>query len=261
MRPLAHPCECLLCFFLLACVANALCAADDDFETRVFQGKASQTLPYRLLKPQNYDPQKSYPLVLFLHGAGERGEDNKAQLLHVVGVFASKENRERFPCFVVAPQCPEGKRWVEVDWAAKSHTQPEEPSVPMALTVELVKQLSKEFHIDPQRQYVIGLSMGGYGTWDILTRHPDMFAAGVPICGGADENTAPRIAKLPIWVFHGEVDSVVPTIRSKNMIAALERAGGKPRYTEYPKCDHNSWTPAIQEPDLLPWLFAQKRGL
>jgi len=103
--------------------------------------------------------------------------------------------------------------------------------------------------------------MGGYGTWDILTRHPDMFAAGVPICGGADENTAPRIAKLPIWVFHGEVDSVVPTIRSKNMIAALERAGGKPRYTEYPKCDHNSWTLAIQEPDLLPWLFAQKRGL
>jgi predicted peptidase len=260
MRPLAHPCECLLCFLLLACVANAVGAADDDFEARVFQGTESQTLPFRLLKPQNYDPQKSYPLILFLHGAGERGEDNKAQLLHVVGVFASQENREKYPCFVVAPQCPEGKRWVEVDWAAKSHTQPKEPSAPMALTVELVKQLQKEFHLDPQRQYVIGLSMGGYGAWDILTRYPNMFAAGVPICGGGDENTAPRIAKLPIWVFHGEVDSVVPTIRSKNMIAALERAGGQPRYTEYPKCDHNSWTPAIQEPDLLPWLFSQKRG-
>jgi len=245
--------------FALLVVAPPATAADDDFQALVFQD-AQQKLNYRLLKPENYDPQKKYPLVLFLHGAGERGDDNKAQLVHVVHIFTTKENRAKYPCFVLAPQCPSGQKWSEVNWGAASHTQSEKPATPMALTLKLIEQLKKEFSIEADRLYVSGLSMGGYGTWDVIARHPQMFAAAVPMCGGGDESTAPRIAKLPIWNFHGDKDGAVKVERSRNMIEALKKAGGAPKYTEYPGVGHDCWNPACKEPDLLPWLFAQKRS-
>ena len=234
--------------------------AGEDFEARTFKDAQGKTLPYRLLKPSAYDAQKKYPLVFFMHGAGERGTNNSAQLLHVVKMFAKPENREKYPCFVVAPQCPAGRKWVEVDWGAATHKQPEKPSTPMALTLELLESLQKEFSIDARRLYVTGLSMGGYGTWDLIARRPEMFAAAVPMCGGGDEAAAPRIAKLPIWNFHGADDQAVKVSRSRNMIEALKKAGGAPRYTEYLAGGHNCWEPAAREPDLLPWLFKQQRA-
>ncbi|MCY2929043.1 MAG: alpha/beta hydrolase-fold protein [Planctomycetota bacterium] len=241
--------------------ARAVDPAPVTFEQRVFASKANagESLPYVVAKPADWDAKKTYPLLVFLHGAGERGDDNQAQLKWG-REWMEKAVRE-FHAVVVAPQCPPDARWVEADWSQKTTAMPKEPSRPMRLLFELLGGVEKEFSVDPARRYVAGLSMGGYGTWDALCRRPGYFAAGVPICGGGDENQAKAIVKIPVWVFHGAKDSVVPVVRARNMVAALKKAGGTPKYTEYPDVDHFSWVPAFAEPDLLKWLFAQKRNI
>ncbi len=251
-----------LLLFVLMMLAGPLtfaAAADLPLEKRTFTDASGKVLRYRLLKPENYDSKQSYPLVLFLHGAGERGDDNDKQLIHGIPEFARPENRQKYPCFLAAPQCPDKVKWVDTDWTADAHKQPAEPTEPLRLTMELLDALPKEFNIDRKRIYVTGLSMGGFGTWDILARRPDLFAAAAPVCGGADEATAPKIAKIPIWAFHGAKDTVVKPARSRNMIAALKKAGGSPKYTEYPDEGHGSWAPAYRDPELFQWLFAQKK--
>ncbi len=231
------------------------------FEKRVYKDTQGKTLPYRLLIPENYDPKKQYPLVVFLHGIGECGTDNEKQLIHGVKTFAQPEYRRKYPCFVLAPQCPLGALWVRGDLNLNlaRHKMPAEPSAPMRLLLELIPALQKEFRIDPKRLYVTGMSLGGFGTWDLLCRRPDWFAAAAPVCGGADEEQAPKIARIPIWVFHGAKDDVVKPTWSRNMVAALRKAGGKPKYTEYPDVGHNAWDRAYKDPELYAWLFAQKR--
>lgn len=228
-------------------------------EKLIYKDSVGKTLPYRLMKPEGYDAAKKYPLVVFLHGAGERGTDNEKQLVHGVPQFASEANREKYPCFLIAPQCPDDTKWVDVDWSADSHQSPKEMTEPTRLTVELLESLAKQYSIDPKRIYLTGLSMGGYGTWDLIARRPELFAAAVPICGGGDEATAEKIKGLPIWAFHGAKDGAVKPARSRNMIAALERAGGKPKYTEYPDVGHDSWNPAYKDAEMLKWLFEQKK--
>jgi predicted peptidase len=231
----------------------------DMLEKLIYTNIDGKTLPYRLLKPLNYNPKEKYPLVVFLHGAGERGDDNDKQLLHGVPEFLTAENRKDNPCFLIAPQCPEGKKWVDVDWSAESETQPKELSESMRLTLGLIDRMQKDFSIDAKRIYVTGLSMGGFGAWDIIARKPDLFAAAVPICGGGDETTASTIAKIPIWAFHGAKDPAVNVSRTRRMIAALKKAGGEPKYTEYPDEGHASWVPAYKEAAMMKWLFAQKK--
>lgn len=231
----------------------------DQLEKKTFEGKSGKTLRYRLLSPQPYDASKKYPLVLFLHGSGERGSDNEAQLIHGVAEFVKPDNRQKYPCFLVAPQCPAGQKWVDVDWSAATHWQPKEPSESASLVLELIPALEKECSIDPKRIYLTGLSMGGYGAWDLLARRPDLFAADVPICGGGDEKQAAKLVKVPIWAFHGDQDTAVPVCRTRNMIAAIKEAGGHPRYTEYPGRGHDSWVPAYKDDAMMKWLFEQKR--
>ena len=240
--------------------APALRAADvkELFEARIYTNDKGQKLGYRLLKPKDYDPAKKYPLVLFLHGAGERGDDNAVQLVHGMADFAQDENRAKYPCFVLAPQCPKNKRWVEVDWSAPTHEQPEQLSESLQLTFDAIAGLKKEFSIDDKRFYVTGLSMGGYGTWDVAQRMPGQVAAAAPICGGGDEKQAAKLVKVPVWCFHGDKDTAVKVDRSRNMIAAIKKAGGNPKYTEYPGVGHNSWTQTYKDPAFMAWLFAQK---
>jgi len=247
----------------LALVSASACLAEEaelrnKMEKRVYQDPKGEKLPYRLFIPPAYDPQKKYPLILFLHGAGERGDDNEAQLVHAqVLRLVADPNR---PCFLVAPQCPVGRKWVEVPWDFKTfHETPAEPSLPMRLTMELLDQLDKEFSIDPDRRYVTGLSMGGFGTFDLLVRRPDYFAAAVPICGGADDSKAAQIAHVAIWAFHGSADGAVPVVRSRSIIEALKKAGANPKYTEYEGAGHNVWSRAYLEPELPGWLFSQSR--
>lgn len=217
-------------------------------------------LPYRYMAPARVEDGKKYPLVIFLHGAGERGNDNNVQLVHGVKAFANPEAREKYPCFLIAPQCPVGKRWVEVDWSAKRHDMPPRPSEPLNWLLGLLEKLKKEKPIDLDRVYVTGLSMGGYGTWDLLSRHADLVAAAVPICGGGDESKAPAMKGVPIWAFHGDKDTAVIPERSRRMVEAVKKAGGTVKYTEYPGVGHNSWDPAYADKELLPWMFAQKRS-
>lgn len=238
----------------------------DRFSAQHVDAKSGLRLPYRWLCPLvTSSPQ---PLVVFLHGAGERGDDNRAQLRNgAAELLASEHARQDFPCYALLPQCPHGQRWVEVDWSAPSHTLPPQPSQPLAAVWELVSQLlSPAPHADPgaplidaSRVYLVGLSMGSFGVWDLLSRHPDAFAAAIAICGGGDEQQAARFAHVPLWAFHGALDPVVSVERSRHMIAALHAQGAAPRYLEYPQVGHDAWTRAFAEPALLPWLFSMRK--
>lgn len=224
-------------------------------EAKTFKGADGGTLLYRIHAPKGKEGK--LPLVLFLHGAGERGDDNAAQVKHGIKQFLARQ--EKYPCVLVVPQCPKGQSWAAIRRGA-SPTQEEKSSGPMTLTIELVDSLRKELPVDPARLYVTGLSMGGYGTWDLLMRKPAMFAAGVPVCGGADKAQAPKIAQIPVWVFHGGNDGVVKTKRSQDMVAALKAAGGQPKYDEYPGVGHDSWNRAYATKELYEWLFGQRRA-
>jgi predicted peptidase len=237
-----------------------LFAADnrDRYEARMFQD-GGLTLPYRLLMPKALAAEQKFPLVIFLHGAGERGNDNKLQLVHGLNDFAADEIMDKYPAFVVAPQCPSGKRWVEVDWGLDKHSQPERPSESLVLTFKLIDTLRKVLPIDEGRIYITGLSMGGFGVWDALARRPELFAAAAPVCGGADLATAGKIKAIPIWAFHGDKDGVVKPHRSRDMIAALKAAGSTPKCTEYSGVGHDSWTATYRDAALYEWLFAQRK--
>lgn len=239
----------------------ALPAADhrDRYEGREFNGGDAGKLPYRMLSPKSLEAGKKYPLVIFLHGAGERGTDNKIQLVHGMNEFASDAVMDKFPAFVIAPQCGDGEQWVNVPWTDDRHTMPEAPSKYLGLTLRLIDNLVEALPIDTSRIYITGLSMGGFGVWDAVQRRPKFFAAAVPICGGGDDAMAKSIAPVPIWAFHGDEDGVVKPKRSRDMVAALKEVGGKPRYTEYITTGHDSWVQAYRNPEMYEWLFAQKK--
>jgi predicted peptidase len=234
----------------------------DVFEARTLIGdEGDAALPYRLLKPLDYDEDadRKYPLVLFLHGAGERGDDNAVQLVHGGRNFADEALRRRHGAFIVAPQCPTGKKWVEVPWNGRNHTMPDDPGPTMNSVFALLDALQKEFKIDANRIYGVGLSMGGYGVWDILQRKPELLAAAVPICGGGDPAYATKFNVTPVWAFHGAADPVVLPDRSRVMIKALQDAGGRPIYTEYEAVGHDSWSMTFDNRLLWDWLFAQRK--
>ncbi len=230
------------------------------FEPREFVGEGGKVLKYRLLKPLGYNANKLYPLVIFLHGAGERGDDNAVQLKHGMADFCKTTRREQNPAYVLAPQCPTGEKWADLDWSADSVKMPEEASTSMKLTLALVDAMLADAAVDKNRIYITGLSMGGYGTWDALARRPDFFAAAIPICGGGDPKTAESIKRVPIHCFHGDQDKAVAVERSRDMIAALKEAGGAPLYTEYPGVGHDSWTQTYANDAVHAWLFAQRKS-
>lgn len=229
------------------------------FEPREYVDESGQSLNYRLMKPIDFKPSKKYPLVLFLHGAGERGDDNVLQLVHAAKQFANEERRRQYPAYVLFPQCPKEKRWVEVDWKLDAHTMPEEPSASMVLVKALVDTMVETAGIDETRIYITGLSMGGFGTWDAIARYENFFAAAAPVCGGGDPTTANRYVDLPLWCFHGAKDRVVKFHRSQEMVDALKSLGGAPKFTVYPNAEHDSWTETYSNPELYDWMFAQVR--
>ena len=245
----------IYCLFY-PCLFVSVLKAQDEFEQHLFKYKEG-LLPYQLLQPRNIDSTKKYPLILYLHGAGSRGVDNKIPNTHIQSLLLADSNRTQYPCFVLVPQCPKAYRWVETDWTLLSHLQPKEPSIPMALVIELLKEFENHSAIDTNRIYVTGLSMGGFGVWDLIARFPDKFAAAVPICGGADLQTVQLLTTIPIWCFHGAADRVVRPSRSREMVAALKKYNADIKYTEYNGVGHGSWKPAYAEPDLLYWLFSK----
>ena len=221
-----------------------------------------EVFKYRLLKPAKVEDGKKYPVILSLHGAGERGDDNLNQLKYLPEYMLSPENREKYPCYLIAPQCREKQKWSDANWGERrSSEQASEPTAQMQVALQALRDTIKNYPVDTRRIYLTGLSMGGYGSWDLAMRHPEWFAAVAPICGGGDESRAERIKDLPIWAWHGDADEAVPVDRSRRMIEAIQAAGGAPKYTELKDVGHNSWTPAYTDPQgVLPWMFEQRRA-
>ncbi len=229
------------------------------FSSAAFVNKDGDSLNYRLLVP-DWGAEKKYPLVVFLHGAGERGNDNDAQLKWGVMNFATDANLTQFPAFVVAPQCPEGDRWANIsDYKDTAMKIGEDPSKPMSMVIELIYQLVDQLPVDERRIYITGLSMGGYGTFDAVTRYPDLFAAAVPVCGAGDASQAEKIAHIPMWIFTGAEDATVPPSLTRTMFNALVDAGAKPGYTEFPETGHFSWIATYRDPMMMAWLFRQQK--
>ena len=239
--------------------------AADVYEDKTVQytggDYSDETFHYRLMKPAAIEADTKYPLIVFLHGAGERGDDNVNQLKYLPEQMAAPTWRQRFPCYVLAPQCRNDKKWVEVDWSLpETHPTPDDPGDQMKVVLQILQKTLAEESVDFNRIYLTGLSMGGYGTWDLAIRHPEMFAAAAPICGGADNSAVAKLINLPVWVAHGDADRAVPVARSRLAVAALRAAGGKPVYVEMPGVEHNSWTPSYSDNDgLVPWMFRQQK--
>lgn len=228
--------------------------------------QGNDSLPYRLLLPENYDSKKQYPFILFLHGAGERGNDNLKQLIHGGNLFIRDSIRKNFPAIVVFPQCAGNSFWSNVQFRFDSATQTRSfnfqqagtPTRSMEMTINLLNKLLAEMPVKKDQVYVGGLSMGGMGTFEIVGRMPGTFAAAFPICGGGNPQTAPRLAKTAWWVFHGQKDPVVPIKLSSDMVAALRQQNARVSFTIYPDALHNSWDDAFKEPGLLEWIFSHK---
>jgi predicted peptidase len=257
-------------FILLSicCLSQHLLFAQDfELFERHFLQTDDLKLPYRVLLPEDYDPNKEYPLLLFLHGAGERGDDNEQHLIHGAKLFLTEENRKKFPAIVVFPQCPDVSFWTEIKVEAEGEERKfnfasatKEPIPATKALLSLIDHLYTRYAIDPKRQYIMGLSMGGFGTLHMLSRLPDTFAAAVVICGGGNQEDAHRYAgKLPLWLTHGDQDPVVPVSLSRQMVSTLKFLGAKVKYSEFPGVDHNAWDPTFEIPELLPWIFSHSK--
>lgn len=237
-----------------------------SFESQVFVSGSGYSLKYRVLWPENYQANKKYPLVLFLHGAGERGADNEKQLTHGSKLFLDPAFRKKHEAIVIFPQCPEEVYWASMTIDRSSYPiktdfiYAKEMTPPLAAAMDVVVELVKKKQADKNRLYIMGLSMGAMGTFEVLSRHPRWFAAAAPICGGGNVDLAQKYArKVPLWIFHGDADAVVPVDFSRRLYQRLTNLGARVKYTEYPGVNHNSWDNAFTEPDLLEWMFQQHK--
>ena len=227
----------------------------DGFLARTYKGAAGASMPYRLFIPDAAVRLRAVPLIVYLHGAGGAGTDNLRQITggNTAGthVWTAPEMQARHPAFVVAPQLPGGNQW--------SAPNSSELAPYAKLVLDLLASLSKEFSIDADRIYVMGQSLGGRGTWDLVSKRPELFAAAVPVCGDGSTTRVKAARAVAIWAFHGAKDPLVPVAGSRDLVAALKSAGSRVKYTEYPEVEHDAWTHAFAERELPNWLFAQTR--
>jgi predicted peptidase len=226
----------------------------DGFVAREYRSRVGVKLPYRLFSPVTSDER--LPLILYLHGSGGAGTDNRKQVsggnTRGTHLWLDPKVQARYPAFVLAPQIPERSTW---------HSSGDEPSTHAAALLELLDTLRSELRIDSQRIYVVGQSLGGFGAWDLIARRPDLFAAAIPLCGGGDVQRILSARNVAVWAFHGAKDVTVPASRSREIVAALRTVDPSVRYTEYADVGHDVWTRAFDERDLPAWLFGQRRQL
>ena len=225
------------------------------------------TLLYRYLTPQNPQKGKKYPIVIFLHGSGERGNDNQAQLFHGSGQFLNPVNREKYPAYVLFPQCPQEEFGVfaKPDDPSESYGSQKNPALTdmMKNLKELIAHYASLPDADPKRVYIIGISMGGMSTFEMVARYPRIFAAAIPICGSVNPHRLVQqkelVKKVKFRIYHGDADAAVPVEGSRQAYKALKEIGAKVEYIEFPGCTHNSWNPAFNRNDFLKWMFKQKK--
>ncbi len=256
-----------LLLLTIFCTGLAAAAQDLDQYQKHWFIQNGDTLPYRILLPENFDPGKKYPLVFFLHGRGESGRDNEKQLALGGRLFLADSIRKNYPAIVVFPQCNAKSYWSNVQMVSEVTQQSKrnfyfipggEPSGSMQLAIGLLEHLMVRYPIKKDQVYTMGLSMGGMGVFEMVRRKPGVFAAAIPICGGAHPATAAQLTGTKWWLFHGGKDDVVLPEFSASMHTALKKAGARVKFTLYPMANHNSWDSTFAEPGLLKWLFAQR---
>lgn len=220
----------------------------------------STTLPYRMLSPDGIDADAKYPLVVFLHGSGERGSDNEKQLAHGASTFSNPANIDKYPSFVVFPQCKE-RTWTDKFSAQSFMPGAPEPQISKQETaiVDMINELIANYPIDKDRIYIIGISMGGIATYDLACRYPDLFAAAVPICGAVNPDRLINARNVNFMIFHGEEDDEIPSICGREAYKSLSAAGANVDYIEFAGMGHDCWTSAFNYPQLLPWLYSQSK--
>lgn len=255
--------KCLLTLLLSVFVLTAFSQQYASFEKKELISNGD-TLRYRIQYPLGYNAAKKYPLIVVMHGSGERGYDNEAQLKWGGGLFADSVVRAKYPAIVIFPQCPSNSSWGlarRMNDSLRFHMRSDTlPTRPMVLVMQLLDDMAASGSVNTKKIYVGGLSMGGMGTFEILWRKPKYFAAAFPICGAGDPAQVKLYAnKFPIWVFHGGADPVVSVANSRLMVAELKADGADVKYSEYPGVGHDSWKNAFAEPELLPWLLKQHR--
>lgn len=255
----------LLSILLISIAANAS-AKYQEYDSLAFISERGDTLLYRQLSPLSIEDGEKYPLVLFLHGAGERGADNISQLRHGSLMFTNPVNRENYPTYVLIPQCPADMFW-PTPQKPKNYSEPSsfplnaEISKPLGLTKELLDEFIASNPVDTDRIYIMGLSMGGMGTFDLVCRYPNLFAAAIPICGGVNtERLTDFSSETSFRIFHGDADPVVPVQLSREAYMELTKAGVSVEYIELPAVNHDSWSPAFNRDDFMPWLFEQRKS-
>ncbi|MFO1476423.1 MAG: prolyl oligopeptidase family serine peptidase [Verrucomicrobiota bacterium] len=224
-----------------------------------FAGAHGGSLPFQVFVPAPSTAAARPPLLVFLHGSGELGNDNLQQVPHVPAVFVSSENQARHPCFILAPQCPTNDSWSNFPEFPANARAAAEPTTSTRLVLELVEAFVRAGLVDPARVYITGISLGGEGTFDMVSRRPELFAAAVPVCGIGDASRAAQMKRVPFWVFHGDQDPINPVRFSREPVEAMKAQGGTPRYTEYPGMGHEIWVRAYAEPGLVEWVFEQRR--
>ena len=216
-------------------------------------------LLYRLYTP----PVKGkLPLVISLHGAGGRGDDNKSQLNDIVSFFTSSKLQKKYPCFVFAPQCPVGKKWLNTvtSYPFDHYNQSEIPeSKQMKMVIKVIHQLIEKYPVDTNKIYIMGFSMGASGTWDIITRYPDLFTAAALFSGVSDTTTAVKVTHIPIWAFHGDRDNIAPVRLNQEMQAAINNLGGNCKLTIFKNTGHDCSGKAVHYPGFVDWLFDQHK--
>lgn len=219
-------------------------------------------MPYRYYAPENYSDEYAYPVVLFLHGAGERGTNNEAPLIHVLQDWFNDTESPIYQSIIIVPQCPEEEQWVNTPWENGSYDSDavgESDAIKEALAI--LDDVCKRASVNPDRIYVVGLSMGGYGTWNLLMNHSDIFAAGMPMCGAADPSKANILKDIPIYAFHGDKDGVVPPAGTREAVEAIQAVGGdKIFYEEVPNVAHDVWKYAASRGDVLRLMFEQRKN-
>nr|WP_321410520.1 dienelactone hydrolase family protein [uncultured Carboxylicivirga sp.] len=251
-------------FILIFFVGTLWAQEYDAYEKKVFI-EGSDTLQYRILYPEKMKEGKKYPLILFLHGAGERGDDNQKQLTHGGKLFLDNKIRKKYPAIVVFPQCPDGVMWTnrqkhqneDGEWMFEFPVDNKAPW-PALLVDQLVDEIAQSKQVDKKKMYIMGISMGGIGTLEFLYRFENKYAAATVICGGHNPELSKSYQDKPIWFFHGGKDNVVPMHYSKDVFDKIQTYNSKTKYTLYPEANHNSWDAALAEPKLLHWLFSKK---
>lgn len=260
MNVLRFTCSVMLLFYSL----NTKAQDFNKYEKGMFI-KGRDSIQYRILYPENFSQHKKYPILFVLHGSGERGNDNHSQLVHGGALFLKEAVRKQFPAIVVFPQCTSDSYWANVRFTTEdgkrnfNFQQKGEPTKSMQGLLGLLNSFLEKPFVDHKKVYVGGLSMGAMGTYELLRRKPKTFAAAFAICGGDNVANVQKYQHVPLWIFHGERDNVVPVTLATTIANQLVVLGKPAKLTLYPEADHNSWDSAFAEPELLPWLFSNHK--